>query len=327
MRVLVTGGAGFIGSHLVERLLDKGHDVLVLDDFDDFYDPALKRENVRAAAASARWRLVEGDIRDVALVERVFGDFGPEMIVHLAARAGVRPSIDQPLLYQEVNVGGTQVLLEACRKAGVSKFLFASSSSVYGDDSKVPFSESDPVERPVSPYAATKRAGELLGYTSWHLHGIAFWSLRFFTVYGPRQRPEMAIHKFTRLIDDGEEVPQFGDGSSRRDYTWIEDIVDGVEAAVERIDGYEILNLGEANTTSLSDLIDLIARALGKRARIRRMPFQPGDVQTTYADISRAAARIGYAPKCPVEAGIPRFVAWYRELRARGGRLPDRRPS
>jgi len=327
MRVLVTGGAGFIGSHLVERLLDKGHEVLVLDDFDDYYDPALKRENVRAASASPRWRLMEGDIRDGALVERAFGDFAPELVVHLAARAGVRPSIELPLLYEEVNVKGTQILLEASRKTGVKKFLFASSSSVYGDDARVPFSESDPVERPVSPYAATKRAGELLGYTYWHLHGIAFWGLRFFTVYGPRQRPEMAIHKFTRLIDEGLEVPQFGDGSSRRDYTWIEDIIDGVEAAAERIDGYEILNLGESKTTSLGDLIEMIARALGKPARIRKMPFQPGDVQATYADISRAAARIGYAPKCSVEAGIPRFVAWYRERRALPGPLPDRRPS
>ena len=327
MRVLVTGGAGFIGSHLVERLLGKGHDVLVLDDFDDYYDPALKRDNVRAASASPRCRLVEGDIRDAALVERTFGEFGPDVVVHLAARAGVRPSIALPVLYQEVNVGGTQILLEAARKSGVRKFVFASSSSVYGDHSRVPFSEDDPVERPVSPYAATKRAGELLGYTYWHLHGIAFWGLRFFTVYGPRQRPEMAIAKFTRLIDEGAEIPQFGDGSSRRDYTWIDDIVDGVEAVVDRIDGYEILNLGESRTTSLADLIELIARALGKPARIRQMPFQPGDVQATYADISRAAARIGYAPTCSVEAGIPRFVAWYREQRARERGVPDRRPS
>jgi len=327
MRILVTGGAGFIGSHLVERLLGKDHEVLVLDDFDDYYDPALKRENVRAAAASPGWRLVEGDIRDASLVERAFGDFAPEMVVHLAARAGVRPSIELPVLYQEVNVGGTQILLEAARKAGVRKFVFASSSSVYGDASRAAFSETDPVDRPVSPYAATKRAGELLGHTYWHLHGIAFWGLRFFTVYGPRQRPEMAIHKFTRLIDEGREVPQYGDGSSRRDYTWIEDIVDGVEAAVRRMEGYEILNLGESRTTSLAELIELIARALGKQARIRRLPFQPGDVQATRADISRAAALIGYAPSCPVEAGIPRFVAWYREQRDRSGRAADRRPS
>lgn len=325
MKLLVTGGAGFIGSHLVERLLAGGNDVLVLDDFDDYYDPAMKRENVRAASDSPRWKLVEGDIRDAALVERTFAEFGPDQVVHLAARAGVRPSIELPVLYQDVNVGGTQILLEAARKAGVRKFLFASSSSVYGDESRVPFCENDPVDRPVSPYAATKRAGELLGHTYWHLHGMAFWGLRFFTVYGPRQRPEMAIHKFTRLIDEGQEVPQYGDGSSRRDYTWIEDIIDGVMAAVERIEGYEILNLGESKSTPLAELIDMIARELGKPARIRRLPFQPGDVQVTYADISRAAARIGYAPRCPVETGVPRFVAWYREQRARQGGLPHRR--
>jgi UDP-glucuronate 4-epimerase len=327
MRILITGGAGFIGSHLVERFLGAGHDVLVVDDFNDYYDPALKRENVRVAAASPRWRLVEGDIRDAALVEKTFAEFGPDLVVHLAARAGVRPSIELPLLYQEVNVGGTQILLEAARRNGVRKFLFASSSSVYGDESRSPFSESDPVEKPVSPYAATKRAGELLGYTYWHLHGIAFWGLRFFTVYGPRQRPEMAIHKFTRLIDEGLEVPQYGDGSSRRDYTWIDDIIDGVVASASSIEGYEILNLGESRTTSLADLIGLIAAALGKPARVRRLPFQAGDVQATCADISRAAARIGYAPTCPVEEGIPRFVAWYREQRGRSGRVPDRRPS
>jgi UDP-glucuronate 4-epimerase len=327
MRILVTGGAGFIGSHLVERLLGKGHDVLVVDDFDDYYAPALKRENVSIASRSPRWRLVEGDIRDAELMERTFHEFRPDEVVHLAARAGVRPSIEQPVLYQDVNVGGTQILLEAARKSGVRKFLFASSSSVYGDHSQVPFSEDDPVGRPVSPYAATKRAAELLGHTYWHLHGIAFWALRFFTVYGPRQRPEMAIHKFTRLIDEGGEVPQFGDGSSRRDYTWIDDIIDGVEACVERIEGYEVLNLGESTTTSLSDLIDMIARALGKHARIQKLPFQPGDVQATYADISRAAARIGYAPKCPVEEGIPRFVEWYGRRQTRIESHRDGRPS
>ncbi len=198
MKVLVTGGAGFIGSRLVERLLAKDHDVLVLDDFNDAYDPALKRANVEEAARSPKWRLIEGDIRDAALVERAFRSFRPDLVVHLAARAGVRPSIELPVLYQEVNVGGTQILLEAARQSGVRKFLFASSSSVYGNRSQVPFSEEDPVSQPVSPYAATKRAGELLGYTYWHLHGLSFWALRFFTVYGPRQRPEMAIHKFTR---------------------------------------------------------------------------------------------------------------------------------
>ena len=317
MRVLVTGGAGFIGSHLVERFLAKGNEVLVLDDFNDSYDPAIKRRNMDVARQSAGFQLREGDIRDCALVDRTFQTFAPDLVVHLAARAGVRPSIEHPLLYQDANVGGTQILLEAARKAAVRKFLFASSSSVYGDGSKVPFSEDDPVSRPVSPYAATKRAGELLGYTYWHLHGIAFWALRFFTVYGPRQRPEMAIHKFTRLIDEGKEVPQYGDGSSRRDYTWIDDLLDGVEAAAARIEGYEVLNLGESRTTALSELIALIERAVGKPARVNPLPFQPGDVVATFADISRAAARIGYAPRCAIEEGIPRFVAWY--LNHRGG--------
>jgi UDP-glucuronate 4-epimerase len=316
MKILITGGAGFIGSHLAERYLAKNHEVLVLDNFDTFYDPAIKRLNVEAALTHPRYRLVEGDIRDAECVESTIASFGPNLIVHLAARAGVRPSIELPLLYQDVNVGGTQVILEAARKADVRRIVFASSSSVYGNDSKVPFSEKDPVMHPVSPYAATKRAGELLGYTYWHLHQIEFCALRFFTVYGPRQRPEMAIHKFTRLIDEGREIPQFGDGSSRRDYTWIEDIVDGIEAAAAKFQGFEIFNLGESKTTSLADLIALISRAAGKPARIQSMPFQPGDVEATYADISHARARIGYAPRCPVEEGIPRFVEWYVSHRA-----------
>lgn len=315
MKIFVTGGAGFIGSHLVERLLAKGDEVLVLDDFDDYYDPALKRANVASFAGSRGLSIVEGDIRDQAVVEEALRSFHPELIVHLAARAGVRPSIQLPLLYQEVNVGGTQVLLEAARTCGVKKFVFASSSSVYGDDANTPFSEDDPVMRPVSPYAATKRAGELLGHAYWHLHGIAFWALRFFTVYGPRQRPEMAIHKFTRLIDEGGDVPQYGDGSSRRDYTYIDDVLDAVEAAVARIEGYEILNLGESRTTSLTELIAMIERCLGKKARITRLPPQPGDVVATWADISRAERRIGYRPRVALETGIPLFVDWYRSDR------------
>jgi UDP-glucuronate 4-epimerase len=312
VKALVTGGAGFIGSHLVERLLERGSSVVALDDFNDYYDPALKRANLGTARGSARFSLVEGDIRDAALVDRTVAEARPDIIVHLAARAGVRPSIQEPVLYQEVNVGGTQILLEAARRHGVRRFLFASSSSVYGNDSPVPFSEADSVPHPVSPYAATKRAGELLGYTYWHLHGIAFWALRFFTVYGPRQRPEMAIHRFTDLIDRGLEVPRFGDGGTLRDYTWVDDVIDGVMASIDRIEGYEVLNLGEARTTSLSDLIALIARALGKPARIKALPLQPGDVARTCADISRAAEKIGYHPRCTVEEGIPRFVAWYR---------------
>lgn len=312
MKTLITGGAGFIGSHLVERMLAKGADVLVLDDFDDYYDPSVKRRNLEAASRSKAFRLVEGNICDTGLVDRTFQRFQPDLVIHLAARAGVRASIDFPLLCQEVNVAGTQALLEAARKHGVRKFLFASSSSVYGDGSKVPFCEDDPASRPVSPYAATKRAGELLGYAYWHLYGIAFWALRFFTVYGPRQRPEMAIHKFTRLIDEGRELPQYGEGGSSRDYTYIDDILGAVEAAAERIEGYEILNLGESKTTTLRDLIGLIEGALGKTAKIRRLPPQPGDVEATWADISRARARIGYAPECSLTEGIREFVEWYR---------------
>jgi len=315
VKILVTGGAGFIGSHLVERFLGKGHEVLAFDVFDDYYDPAVKRSNLAEASRSLGFRAVEGDIRDVGLVERTFASFSPELIVHLAARAGVRASIELPVLYQQVNVGGTQVLLEAARQAGVGKFLFASSSSVYGDGSKVPFSEDDPAMRPLSPYAATKRACELLGYAYWHLFGISFWALRFFTVYGPRQRPEMAIHKFTRLIDEGSEIPQYGDGSSSRDYTYIDDVVEAVEAAARRIEGFEIMNLGGSRTTALRDLITMIERALGKAARIRRLPPQPGDVEATWADISRAAARLGYAPRRPIEQGIALFVDWYRSER------------
>jgi len=310
-KILVTGGAGFIGSHLAERLLDRGKQVTCLDLFDEFYDPAIKRRNVIAARRNPRYRLVEGDIRDERLVFELLRETLPDVVVHLAARAGVRPSIEQPLLYQDVNVRGTSVLLDACARAGVGRFVFASSSSVYGNNPKVPFSEDDSVDHPISPYAATKKAGELLGYTWHHLHRIHFWGLRFFTVYGPRQRPEMAIHKFARAIDRGEEVEQYGDGSSRRDYTYISDIVDAVEACVEKVEGYELLNIGESRTTTLSELVDRIARGLGKPARIRRLPEQPGDVAQTWADVSRARRLIGYEPRTPVEEGIRLFLEWF----------------
>src|SRR5881296_4439288 len=244
--ILVTGGAGFIGSHLVEALIKEGREVIVLDNFDDFYTPEVKRRNLEPLAGRPGFTKVEGDIRDARLLESVFSGYPVGVVVHLAARAGVRPSIQQPVLYCDVNVNGTAVLLEACRRHGIGKFIFGSSSSVYGNNSKLPFSEKDDVDRPISPYAATKKAGELLCATYHELYGLNVFALRFFTVYGPRQRPEMAIHKFTRLIDEGREVPQFGDGSSRRDYTWIEDIVDGIEGAAARIEGFEVLNLGES---------------------------------------------------------------------------------
>ena len=317
-RVLVTGAAGFIGSHLVERLLDRGHEVVGFDNFDDFYDPGVKRANLGAARDHEGFLLVEGDIRDADALAAL--PDGCTSIVHLAARAGVRPSIEQPVLYHDVNVAGTLELLELARRRGIREFVFGSSSSVYGNNRKVPFAETDPVDHPISPYAATKRAGELLCHTYRHLFGIGCVALRFFTVYGPRQRPDLAIHKFTRRLAAGRPIQQFGDGSSRRDYTHIDDILQGVEASLEylgRTDApFEIVNLGESQTVELARLIALISEALGVTPEIEILPPQPGDVEQTYADISRARELFGYAPTTPIEAGIPAFVDWYREAHA-----------
>jgi UDP-glucuronate 4-epimerase len=318
MHILLTGVAGFIGSHLAERLLAEGHTIVGLDDFNDFYDPRVKRRNLAQVQQHQGFRLVEGDILNYTLLKSLFAAQPFDAIIHLAARAGVRPSIREPLLYQEVNCRGTNNLLEMARQHGVGTFLFASSSSVYGANEKIPFAEEDPVDHPVSPYAATKKAGELLCYTYHHLFGLSVSCLRFFTVYGPRQRPDMAIHKFTRLIDAGEKVPMFGDGSSRRDYTFITDIIDGVVAALERCHGYAIYNLGESRTVELRYLISLISAALGKEAIVECLPEQPGDVPVTYADISRARKALDYAPKVPIEEGIERFVEWYRAQRETG---------
>lgn len=315
MKILVTGAAGFIGSHLVERLLGRGETVVGLDNFDDFYDPATKRGNLAEVSDHPAFTLVEGDIRDAGDLRQL--PDGIKMIVHLAARAGVRPSIDRPLLYQDVNVRGTQQLLEYAREVGVDRFVFGSSSSVYGDAHEVPFSEDAVVDRPISPYAATKRAGELLCHTYHHLFGIGVVALRFFTVYGPRQRPDLAIHKFSRLMTEGRPIQQYGDGTSRRDYTYVDDILQGVEGALEYLDShpdaYEIVNLGESETVELSRLIRLIAAALDLEPRIERLPAQPGDVRQTYADISKARRLFGYDPQTGIEQGIPRFVAWFRD--------------
>lgn len=310
---LLTGAAGFIGSHTADRLLERGDRVVALDNFDDFYDPAIKRANLARWSGHEHFRLVEGDIRNAPLVSGLMEEEGVECLIHLAARAGVRPSLEQPELYADVNVTGTTVLLEAAREAGVKKVVYASSSSVYGGNEKVPFSEDDPVDHPVSPYAATKKATEVIAHTFHHLYGLDMIGLRFFTVYGPRQRPEMAIHKFTRLIDEGLTVPMFGDGSSRRDYTYIDDIVDGVEAAVDRATGYRLYNLGESETTSLADLIAMIGKILGKTPRIERQSFQPGDVPITFADVTRARRELGYQPSVSIEQGLERFIRWYRE--------------
>ena len=315
--ILVTGGAGFIGSHLTRRLLGRGDRVTVLDDFNDFYDPARKRENAGAFLTEPAYRLVEGDIRDEALVERLFAAGRFDAVVHLAARAGVRPSLKEPILYEDVNCIGTLRLLEAARRHGPEIFLFGSSSSVYGINEKVPFAEDDEVNQPISPYATTKRAGELLCYNYHHLYGLSTACLRFFTVYGPAQRPEMAIHKFTDLLWRGKPVPMYGDGSSRRDYTYVDDIVDGLVATLDLAPGFEILNLGGADTTSLADLVRWIAEELAVEPRIDYLPAQPGDVPITYADVSKAARLLGYSPKVPIREGLRRFVSWYRERAAR----------
>lgn len=318
--VLVTGAAGFIGSHLVEHLLRRGTTVIGVDNFDPFYDPGEKRRNLEAALSDPRFRLIEADCADPEQVERALEDTPIDVIVHLAAKAGVRPSLEDPFGYTRANVVGTQAMLELARRRGIRRFVFGSSSSVYGDRAQVPFREDDPADRPISPYAATKRAGEVLCHTYHHLYGIGVTALRFFTVYGPRQRPDLAIHKFTALMARGRPIPVFGDGTTERDYTWIDDIVAGVLAAIDRsasASDFEIINLGESQTTSLARLIELIASALGVTPRIEPHPMQPGDVRRTCADVSKAAQLLGYRPTMPVEEGIPRFVEWWLERNGR----------
>jgi UDP-glucuronate 4-epimerase len=310
-RIIVTGGAGFIGSHLCEALLDRGCEVVALDSFDEFYDPATKRRNIRRCLGDGRFALAEGDIRDAEFVDSILGD-GADTVVHLAARPGVRPSIADPMLCQDVNVRGTCVLLEACRKHQIRKFVFGSSSSVYGNNKKVPFSESDNVDYPISPYAATKKTGELIAHTYCHLFDMDVTCLRFFTVYGPRQRPDLAIHKFARLIESDRPIPVFGDGSMQRDFTYIEDILAGTLAAIDRCNGYHVYNLGESCPVRLSDLIAAVEKALGKKAQIERLPLQPGDVTRTFADVTLARAELGYAPSTDLETGLARFVEWLR---------------
>lgn len=318
-RVLVTGAAGFLGSHIAEALVARGETVVGLDNFDRFYDRSVKEANVAALRKSKKFELVEGDIRDAALVRGLLSK--GDAVVHLAARAGVRPSLEDPVLYSSVNVVGTTTLLEVARAAGVAGFVFAGSSSVYGDSAPVPFREDYAAVAPISPYAASKRAGELLCATFAHLYGMRLMSLRFFTVYGPRQRPDLAIHKFTRLLSRGEPITMFGDGSTERDYTWVDDIVQGVLAARDWVaqpgGAFEIVNLGESQTVRLDRLIELIGEALGVSPTIVRQPPQPGDVQRTCADVSRARELLGYRPTTSIEAGIPRFVRWFKEAHGR----------
>jgi UDP-glucuronate 4-epimerase len=313
--ILITGGAGFIGSHLCERLLEEGHSVICLDNFDSYYDPNLKIRNVEEISRKypGPFTVVTGDIRNRDHLKELFKRNRIDAVFHLAARAGVRPSIADPLLYEDVNLRGTTTLLEVYKEFGMKDFIFASSSSVYGENQRVPFSETDLDIQPISPYGATKRAGELLCYSYHHLYGINIACLRIFTAYGPRQRPEMAIHKFTSLMDQGKEIPMYGDGSSKRDYTYIDDLIDGMMAVLQRHKGFEIYNLGESRTTSLKELIRMIEGCLGKKAKIKAMEPQPGDVSITYADITKAKQLLNYQPKIEMEEGIKRFVEWYKE--------------
>ena len=317
MRVLVTGGAGFIGSHLTDRLIARGDDVVIVDSFDPFYDPSVKRANISGALNSGHASLVEADICDRPLLREKLAGEAIDAIVHLAARAGVRPSLERPIDYVRTNVEGTQSLLELARERGIRPFVMGSSSSVYGDSTPVPFREDVSADQPISPYAATKRAAELLCHAHAQLHGASIACLRLFTVYGPRQRPDLAIHKFARLMLRGEEIPLFGDGTTERDYTFVSDAADGIERALDwcvaaPAGAFEIVNIGESVTTSLSDLVEMLSRELKVSARIRRFPDQPGDVQRTFADISRARALLGYDPRTTMEEGIRAFADWLR---------------
>ncbi|MBU6409129.1 MAG: SDR family NAD(P)-dependent oxidoreductase [Verrucomicrobia bacterium] len=312
MNFLVTGGAGFIGSHVCERLLNDGHSVWAYDDLNDFYDPRFKQRNLREIQALAKpFEFIYGDITDRAALDEVFASVKFDQVIHLAARAGVRPSLAEPALYQRVNVEGTVNVLEAGRRAGVRKMIVASSSSVYGAGSKSPFSESDPVFSPISPYAASKLACESLGHVWHHLYKMDIAMLRFFTVYGPRQRPDLAIYKFARLMMAGKPIPVFGDGSAARDYTFITDTLEGILACTRREFGFEVFNLGESQTVPLRRMVELLEEALGKKAIIDRQPLQPGDVPLTFADISKARARLGYHPAVPFDKGVKLFADWF----------------
>jgi len=314
MNFLVTGGAGFIGSHVCERLLHDGHAVWAFDDLNDFYDPRLKRQNLGDIQSLAKpFEFVHGDLTDRAALDELFGRVRFEQVIHLAARAGVRPSLAEPALYQRVNVEGTVNVLEAARKNGVKKIIIASSSSVYGVNAKVPFSESDPIFSAISPYAASKLACESLGHVYHHVYGLDVVMLRLFTVYGPRQRPDLAIRKFAALIQSGRPIPVFGDGSMARDYTYITDTLEGIIACTRREFGFQIFNLGESQTVTLERLIELLEAGLGKRAVIDRRPVPPGDVPVTFADIARARAQLGYHPQVKIEAGIKLFIDWFRK--------------
>ena len=311
--ILVTGAAGFIGSSLTDQLLANGAKVIGVDNFCDFYPEENKRANIQQAMTHNNFVLAEADIRDRDAILDIFRTYEPDRVIHLAAMAGVRPSIERPDYYASVNLSGTVNMLDGAVAVGCEKFLFASSSSVYGNNKKVPFAESDRVDNPISPYAATKKAGELICHSYSHLHKMPMACLRFFTVFGPRQRPDLAISKFMKLIHNGDEIPMFGDGSTSRDYTFIEDIVAGIVGSMEYIEGYDIFNLGGSSPVSLSEMIETIEKVVGKKAKIKQMPMQPGDVDRTWADTAHSFESFGYEPKTSLEAGMARQWAWIQQ--------------
>lgn len=312
--ILITGGAGFIGSHLVERLLPK-YRVICVDNFDPFYDEAAKRRNLDSPLAHDNYTLLVGDIRDLEFLQSIFAEHQVDGVIHLAARPGTRASEDKSLIYTDINVTGTVNLLEVCKGIDLKTFIFGSSSSVYGANQDIPFAETSATDTPLCPYAATKKAGELLCYTYHHLHQMPITCLRFFSVYGPRLRPDLAMYKFARKIDRGEELPVYGDGTSQRDYTYISDIIDGVVAALEHPSDYEIINLGDAHPVELRYVINLLEENIGKKAKLKYLPEKPSDVPVTYANINKARQLLGYQPKVTIEDGIAEFVRWYKNTR------------
>jgi UDP-glucuronate 4-epimerase len=313
MNILVTGAAGFIGSHVCEHFIKSGHYVVGLDNYDNFYPKKIKQLNLAGLIHNDKFRFYEGDIRDHTALNNIFNLNKIDCVIHLAAKAGVRPSIESIKEYYDVNVNGTINLLEVMRMHAVNRMIFASSSSVYGNNKKVPFSEEDFVDNPLSPYASTKKSGELLCHVYSHLYGMNITCLRFFTVFGPRQRPDLAIHKFSRLIDEGKPIPFFGDGTSARDYTYILDILNGIECAFNKSEGYNVYNLGESRVTNLNELVQMLEGAIGKKAILNKLPLQPGDVKITFADISKARSFIGYNPTFNMADGINEFIKWYIE--------------
>ena len=316
MKILITGAAGFIGSHTCESLIKDGNSIIGVDNFDSFYSHKLKELNLEQLNQNSNFRFYKADIRDDKALNQIFSSDQVDVVIHLAAKAGVRPSIESISEYYDVNINGTISLLESMRKNGIKKMVFASSSSIYGNNQKVPFSEDDRVDNPISPYASTKKSGELLCHVYSHLYNFDITCLRFFTVYGPRQRPDLAIHKFTKLIQENKPIPFYGDGSSSRDYTYIEDIVNGISCALNHLEGYKIYNLGESKVITLKKLVEVIETILGKKALLNQLPMQQGDVSRTFADISKARAEIGYNPAYDFETGVKKFVDWFKPMSA-----------